>query len=304
MQKKSVMMVALPALLGLALCLLNIAGADLFCLTTGCAIYAGYALFGLSFYAYGALGFGVIALLAFAAGKVARAVTLLGVTLLAALMIDGLFLGWQLLYWPCSSCLVVALLVGAAAVGFWRAWPHWQPRLLKGALLLWLTLLIPVTVAVGKDVLLVPWVIHGPASATVQIFFSPSCPACDTEVEKLLRSPASARTAFIPIAKNQRDMRLLAALLREGIEGPADLARLFRGELADDAAPSLLLRWRLARNKMVLAGLGSQTIPLIFSQTVLEVSKEPDLLLTFPGFEAFAEPAECGVFDPQEQSCK
>lgn len=298
------MMIAIPALLGLILCLLNAAGADLFCLTTGCTLYAGYSLFGLSFYVYGAFGFGVMAILALIARIASGTVTLLGVTILSALVIDALFLGWQILYWPCLSCLVVALLLGATAVGFRRGWPEWRPKLIKGVLIIWTFLLIPVAVAAGKEVLLSPWVMHGSPKASVRVFFSPSCPTCATEVVKLLKSPEGERAAFVPIAKNERDVRLLATLLQDEIAGSADLASLFQDDLEEHVDPPLLLRWRLARNKMALASLGVQTIPLILSQTVMEVSRQPDYLLTVPGSRELTEPDGCGAFDPQETSCE
>lgn len=81
-------MIILPALLGLALCLLKAAGVKLFCLTAGCAIYSGYSLFGLSFAIYGAIGFGVILLLAASAGKISRAPVWLGETILTGLILD------------------------------------------------------------------------------------------------------------------------------------------------------------------------------------------------------------------------
>lgn len=297
-------MIIFPALLGLALCLLNAAGADLFCLTTGCNLYAGYSLFGLSFFFYGALGFGVIFLLAIRAKKVSRAPVLLGGIILAALALDLLFLVWQILYWPCSSCLVVAFLLGWTAVGFRRTYPRWQRHLFQGVLLAWFVLLIPVTVATGKEVLLKPWAIYGPAEASVRVFFSPTCPACKSEVNKLLQSSEVAHMAFYPIAKNEKDVRLLTALLQAGITQPAHLGSLFSAELNEATNPSLRLRWRLAKNKMTLAQLGIQTIPLILSSTVLEGARPPwENLFSAPDLAPAADTTGCGAFDQQELPC-
>jgi len=295
-------MIILPALLGLALCLLNAAGAKLFCLTAGCSLYAGYALFGLSFYVYGAIVFGVIALLAVAGRKIPRAAPLLGGIILAALFLDLFFLGWQLLYWPCSSCLVVALLLGGTAAGFWRTHPLLCRHLFKGVLLVWLALFIPSALAAGKEVLLTPWAVYGPADASVRVFFSPTCPACTNEVTKLLQNKEVARMAFYPIAKNDRDLGLLATLLQEGITNPADLGKLFRAGLPETTA-SLRLRWRLARNKMALARHGAQTIPLILSTTVITEARPPwENLLSPTDPSQPAEATGCGVVE--EVSCK
>lgn len=299
-------MIIIPALLGFALCLLNAAGAKLFCLTSGCALYAGYSLFGLSFYVYGAIVFGVIFLLAVTVRKMPRVVPLLGGIILTTLFFDLLFLGWQLLYWPCSSCLVVALLLGGTAAGFWRSYPPLCRHLFKGVLLVWLILFIPSVVAAGKEVLLTPWALYGPADASVHVFFSPTCPACTSEVNKLLQNPEVARMAFYPVAKNDRDLHLLAALLQEGIEQPANLGRLFGSDMKEATSLPLRLRWRLAKNKMALARHGAQTIPFILSSTVLSEPRAPweNLLSPPPASTAPAEATGCGIVNQSELPCE
>lgn len=298
-------MILFPSLLGLALCLLNATGAGLFCLTSGCALYAGYSLFGLSFYVYGAIAFGMIALLAANAGKIPRAVPWLGRIILLGLVLDLLFLGWQLLYWPCSSCLVVALLLGCTAAGFWRTYPQLCRRLYKGVLLGWLILLIPSVIAAGKEVLLTPWALYGPADASIRVFFSPTCPACKTEVTKLLQSPEVNRIAFYPIAKNEPDLRLLTTLLQEGIEQPADLKRLFLADFSPEASPALSLRWRLAKNKMALAGYGAQTIPFILSSSVISGPRLPwENLFSPADLTPPEESGGCGIVNQEEEPCE
>lgn len=299
-------MILFPALLGLTLCLLNAAGAGLFCLTSGCALYAGYSLFGLSFYVYGAIGFGMIVLLAATAGKIPRAAPWLGGIILIGLVLDLLFLGWQLLYWPCSSCLIVALLLGWSAAGFWRTYPQLCRRRFKGVLLIWFILLIPAVVAAGKEVFITPWALYGPTDASVRVFFSPTCPACAREVNKLLQHPEVARMAFYPLAKNDRDLRLLAALLQEGVEQPANLGRLFGSDMKEAKSLPLSLRWQLAKNKMALARHGAQTIPFILSSTVLEGSRPPwENLFSPPGPTPTAESSSgCGVVEQQDLPCE
>lgn len=298
-------MIILPALLGLALCLLNAAGAQLFCLTSGCALYAGYSLFGLSFYVYGAVVFGVIFLLAVAVRKILRVPPLLGGIILTALFFDLLFLGWQILYWPCSSCLVVALLLGWTAAGFWRSYPPLCRHLFKGVALVWLILFITAGVAAGKEVFLTPWALYGPTDASVHVFFSPTCPACTSEVNKLLQSPEVARMAFYPVAKNDQDLRLLAALLQEGIEQPANLGRLFGSDMKEATSLPLRLRWRLAKNKMALARHGAQTIPFILSSTVISASQPPWENLLSPSDSTHpAETSGCGIVNQQELPCE
>lgn len=298
-------MIIFPALLGLALCVLNAAGANLFCLTTGCSLYAGYSLFGLSFSVYGAIGFGIILLLAIRAQKGSRAPLLLGATITAGLALDSLFLGWQIFFWPCSSCLVMAMLLGWTALSFRRSYPHLPRRLFKGVLIVWLILLIPVTIATGKEVFLSPWAIYGPTDASIRVFFSPTCPACQSEVTKLLQSSDVSRIAFYPIAKSEVDLRLLAARLQEGITQPADLEKLFLSDPIQAPNPPLRLRWRLAKNKMALAGYGAQTIPFILSPKLIEGARPPwENLFSAPeSAPSSGDATGCGAFGQEELPC-
>jgi len=298
-------MIIIPALLGLVLCLLNAAGADIFCLTDGCAIYASYSLFGLSIYSGGAAGFAVILVLALLSGKSGFGRSLLFWTIFIGLILDMVLLAWQLMYWPCSSCLAVAVLLGGAGAGFWLKFPHLHRRLLKGVLLVWVVMLVPAAVAAGKEILVSPWMIYGSPKADIQVFFSPTCPACSTEVAKLLKSAELDRVAFYPVAKNERDVRLVAALLRQDVAVAQDLGKLFQIEPDATLEPSLELRWQLARNKMVLARHGAQMIPFIVSPTVMEMPQQSfDRTFHQPNlFEAF-EPKGCGPIGPPGLSCE
>lgn len=301
-------MILLPALLGLILCLLNASGAKIFCLTTGCEIYAGYSFFGLSFYTIGSAAFALILLLTLLARQHPRALTLLYGTILGGITLDLLFLIWQILYWPCSSCLLVALLLGwLAGALLWRH-PRLQCALSKGLLAVWLVLLITVSIAIAKETLLAPWALYGPPDAEIRVFFSPSCPACATEVSKLLHSPEIGRTAFYPIAKNEGDRRRIAALLKQGITSARDLEELFASGRDAAGEPSATLRWRLARNKMTLARYGVTTIPLILSKSLVAVAKPSiaDLLSSPPPPTTTAPVGTtgCGVTDHQETPCQ
>ena len=298
-------MIIISALLGLALCLFSAAGVEFFCVTDGCAIYAGLSLFGVSFYSIGAAGFAAILILALVAGKKERARSLLFWTILAGLLLDMVLLAWQLLYWPCSTCLVVALLLAGTGVGFRLRFPRWHRWLLKGALLGWLVLLIPSAVAVGKEVLVTPWPIYGSPDADIQVYFSPTCPACSSEVEKLLKSDELKRMVFYPVAKDERDARLVATLLQQGVAEARDLLTLFAIEPDPSIQPSAGLRWQLARNKMLLARYGARTIPFIVSPTVVRMAPPAINPLPSPAdpFDAFG-PQGCGLFGASDLSCE
>lgn len=304
-------MIIVPALLGLILCLLNAGGANLFCLTIGCQLYAGYTLFGYSFYVYGAVGFGLIALLALVArnGRFA-AVTLLGVVIALGLLLDLVALVWQNLYWSCASCLIVALFLGWAALGFWRTHPRFCGRFFKGLLLVWGLLLLPVLIAAGKEVLLPPWAIYGPANAEIRVFFSPTCPACGVAVEQVLASPAAETAAFYPVAKSDVDLQLLAQLLARDTVDAQALRDLFAAEPDPDVVAEPNLRWRLARNRMVLARYGVQTIPLVLSPRVLQPpaaapkSSPAADLFSPPDFLGAPAPDGCGILSPTNETCE
>jgi len=306
-------MIFIPALLGLILCLLNAGGANLFCLTVGCELYAGYSLFGYSFYLYGAVGFAIILVLALLArsGRV-TAVSLLGLALVFGLLLDLVALVWQNLYWSCASCLIVALLLGWAALGFWRSHPRSCGRFFKGLLLVWGLLLLPVMVAAGKEVLLPPWAIYGPPDAEVRVYFSPTCPACSVAVAQVLSSPDGEAAAFYPVAKNDVDLQLLAQLQAQGKVDAQALRNLFAAEPDPTVVAESSLRWRLARNRMNLARYGVKTIPLILSPRALEPpsaagpspsSSSADLFAP-PDFLGEPAPDGCGILSPASEACE
>jgi hypothetical protein len=267
------LLIILFALLGLVFCALRVSGVDLPCATSGCRIYAGYTLLGIPVYLYGAAGFGLILLLALAAGHRTLMRGMLFLVLVAGLLLDALFLGWQVLYWPCLSCLIVALLFALTALGGLAAFPSFRRGSFYTALILWLIAFVPVAINAAKEIYLQPWAIYGPADAPVRIFFSPTCPACAAAAEKILDDPALAeRTRFIPVAKNDEDARRLARLMANGSPALQDLRGLFHGDGEAGPLPDRQLRLSLARNKMALARLGIDSIPLILSDEVVQSS--------------------------------
>lgn len=297
-------MIILPAFLGLVFCLINAMGADFLCLTSGCAIYANYTLFGLSFYLYGAIAFALILVLAIAARKKHLFARILWPVLLLGLFLDTLFLGWQMFFWPCLSCLIVALLLGWAAVAYWLKYPFARGQIFKGVLLLWVIFLIPVAISASKEIFMSPWPIYGDPDASIRIFFSPTCPACATEIAKLLQSPYAERVGYYPVAKDERDMELFAAFLEEEIKEARDLQKLFLENGARTVEPSRDLRWKLMRNQIALASYGAQTIPYMTSPMVLEIPQPSfDGMFSQPAPWEQPEPGGCGFFGAQDEPC-
>lgn len=288
----------LPAALGLIFCTLNAAGAELLCVSSGCGIYAGYTLGGLSINILGAAGFGVILLLGLLASRRPLFRWLLFAVLISGLLIDALFLFWQILYWPCTSCLVVALLLALSVLGALKAFPPFRTTAVHLALLLWFAAFVPVAAAAGKEILLQPWPAVGPADAPVAVYFSPTCPACEKTVREILALPDLAgQVAFFPIAKNTEDLGRLARILEPA--GEADLKALF--SLADGAPaePGLALRWKLARNKMALARLGADSVPLVLTPRLVQTAP----VVRLPLSEGGGFPAELFNLSPLEEGC-
>jgi hypothetical protein len=303
-----IVLLVLPAALGLIFCALNAAGAELLCVTSGCGIYAGYTLGGLSINILGAAGFGVILLLALLASRRSLFRWLLFAALISGLLIDTLFLFWQILYWPCTNCLFVALLLALCVLGTLKVFPSFRSKVVHLALLLWFATFVPVAATAGKEILLQPWPAVGPADAPVAVYFSPTCPACEKAVQEILDLPDLAgQVAFYPVAKNAEDLGRLARMLEH--EGEADLLALFSLAEGAPAEPGLALRWKLARNKMALARLGADTVPLVLTPRLVQTAPAGRLPLSDGGdfpLELFdASPFEqgCSADAPVEEAC-
>lgn len=264
--------------LGGLYCLLNAAGAKLFCGTMGCEIYAGYGLFGLSFYVYGFAGFLVIFLSALWYPRSA-ARWLISAAVGLALFFDTLFLIYQSLLWPCSSCQVVALLIGLTALSAVAGLKIPGRQVLTGLGLLWTIFFLFVALAVVKEIAFRPWPLYGSAEASVKVYFSPTCPACAEAVRKILDDPeASVKAAFYPVAKNGADEARLARLLRqsEGAPDAASILGLFEGEPNQPATLGLREKVLLFRNKMALSRADATSVPMIVSPYLFEARGAPN----------------------------
>jgi len=262
----------IASFLGGLYCLLNAAGADLFCATQGCEIYGSYGLFGISFYLYGFVGFlGIFLLTLFSSLPTTR--PLLALALGLALLFDTLFLIYQTLLWPCSSCQVVALLIGLSAFAGVKAYNLPGRKLLIAIGIIWSLFFFTVCVAVVKEVAFKPWPIYGTGEAPVKIYFSPTCPACEEVVREVLGVAQTAdQIGLYPLAKNSEDEARLARVLEpanEVVDANAVLG-LFAPASQQGPALSIPNRLRLLNNKMALARYGVTKVPLILSPNIFE----------------------------------
>jgi hypothetical protein len=307
MNFKSVLIPAAAAT-GLVVSILALAGITLPCQTSGCSLYAGLKIAGISPYALGATGFAAILLCWLLARSRPGMQFLLSWLLLGGVAISSAFLLWQNLYWPCTTCLVVALAIGVAAGAARATIPVCRTRAMTAALVLWAVLFIPALLAAGKESLLTATPVHGSARAPVKIFFSPTCPACQNVVLEALENPGLAQNlALIPIAKDREDLRRLASHYALG----TPIADLFR--TAGDNPPPLTLRQRLdlSRNKMVLASMGATSVPVVIAPRLItpapalppaNASLEEFYQSLFPDQYQLYEPG-CDLQETIESSC-
>lgn len=262
------------ALAGIALCVANFLGAEMFCYTKGCEVYT----WGKDFYLLGAAGFAGILVLVmgrerFGAGR------LLMLALGAGLVIDTLLLGYQFLLWPCSSCLAVALLFGLTAAAALCAYQDLRRGWIFATAGIWTVCFFAVGLATAKDVLFQPWNIAGNDQAEIRVFFSPSCNSCEQVIRQLVDTVGELdQVGFYPMAKNSEDVARIARILPKmkdpALRGQA-LKSLFVSDIGRESeankTDSLGLRERFGLwcNKVALARTGRTTVPEIVAPKLL-----------------------------------
>lgn len=247
-------------LTGLVLCLGSALGlTKALCLTEGCRLYQGYGFLGLSMHIWGAL--------AFAAGLIMLLCPLCRLAVYRrflhfCLWAEIVLLTWQVIYLPCSECLLVGLIWGLLAM------LEMRERL---SFKIWSGVFLVALVLLGKD-LLHPWPVYGQTGSAVKVFFSPSCPGCRGEIEKLLAGGEVdlGRVAFYPVALKSGDYERVEAF-QNVLKYTLDIPQAFQAFWSETVnAPVgwrewLTVRIGLLRNRMVLARMGVNKIPLVVS---------------------------------------
>lgn len=235
------------------------------CSSSGCSVYSEYSLFNLSFYIYGGLGFLVLAVAILLSDKFQCLKKVTATFLASALVVDSLLLCYQIFYWRCSSCFIVACLLGACAILYISSSTVECPKLLKCSFVIWILAFIPVGVLLAKDLTSSPWVIYGPENASVKLYFSPTCLTCEKTIKEIFSHVENDTSiALIPIAKNEEDQKRLAHYLEQKRSGNDDIDLLFSG---DTHACSLegKDRFCVEKNKMLLSNMGYKTVPIVIA---------------------------------------
>jgi hypothetical protein len=267
--------IPLVAAAGAGFCLVNALGWHLPCATGGCEVYADFTLFGYSLYFWGVAGFAALALAALVLAATGRERPY-GLLLAGALLADTGCLFYQSLFGPCGNCLLVAAMVGGTAVLSMVFHSRFRNRLIFGLTCLWTIFFINVGISFTKETIFRPWAVVSPPGAKVQVYFSPTCPACREAVEQVLRSPVGEEAAFYPVAKNSEDQVRIQSVLKEGLGGEQTLRRLFEQVDSVGSEAGIGLRLKLLRNKVALASRGFSRVPVIITPFVPNAPGQSD----------------------------
>ena len=263
---------ALLCLTGLLFCLwVHLTGGKALCLTDGCTLFQDFRLAGVSLWQAGTVLFAALLLLALP--RLVRAALHLSFLALAA---DTVLLGVMVFTAPCVNCLVVGALIALSFLAFRReTLPADAPR--SSLAVLWLILFIVNFGGVLRD-LADPW---SPLPArqeqtSVQVYFSPSCPACRTLVSL---SDELSDADWYPVPEDTRDIWLIAAMterleqgmslqkaveeVHEAVPSAADFDNDLSMRLGLLRPDMLFLQFRLWRNHAHVLAAGSNRLPFV-----------------------------------------
>ncbi len=288
----------LPAPFGLALCGLAFCGWNLWsadsvpCVSSGCLLFRDFTLGGFPMWWAGIAGFAVLALLALT-GRPPLGKLFAGI----GVLLDCLLLIILLTSAPCLPCLITGLLLALCYLAFLLACQGRQRpnarRAFSLLLFVWTLLFVANIGCLMRDTL-DPWpMLSAKTQTPVSAYVSPSCPACRQLMLELPPEQAD-RIVWYPVAENEQDVRVIAALIERLDQGerlaqalPKALENPVVGRL-DLLQPSLLLlQMRLWRNQARVLAQGG-TLPLV----------------EFPGLPAFLLPkkAQAAPAAPRRQT--
>ncbi len=277
---------------GLGFCVLSSMGVtDSLCFAKGCEVYKVYAIGGISLYWIGAAAFLILGVTLLFSGGDKALLFLTGLVLAGSFV----FLIVQFLLWPCTNCLMVAALLGIFAWGLaGRA-----GFFFRVLCMVWLLLFSSNLFMLARESI-PPWPVLGKNNADIQVFFSPTCPACRKVVEKIFQNPGAASSvAFYPLAKDDKDRQKLEILvqnLRQGIpaeEALADHWKPLDRQNAHDR--DWKITFNLWRNQLHLAKKGADQVPLVVSRDVFAAGSDPSRK---------SLPDGCSIFTPDSEGCE
>lgn len=262
-------------------------GGEVLCVSSGCEIFAGFKLFGVSLWLFAAAYFALslaLSVLAPAALKVLGA---------AAVLLDAVLLSVMLFVAPCVNCLIVGGLIFLTFVSAFGLMATIRTKPAAALALLW-ALLFAVNALSAVRESLPPYAIAGDADAPVKVYFSPSCEACAGAVEKL---GGRADVAFFPVIEKDGDLAFVAALeeaLAKGASLPEAFAeRKAAGTAQPEPQVPALLRLALWRNAAHLAACRAKVLPHIEFAGLPEALSEPRQPTFDPARDFFKPSSSC-----------
>jgi hypothetical protein len=137
----------------------------------------------------------------------------------------------------------------------------------------WAVLFLAAIAMLAKD-LIKPWPVYGGQDSAVKVFFSPSCKHCRETVENLMAGGFQGEdVAFFPVALEGEDPQRVARF-QHVMGDTLNLSLAFQACWGDPEPCSLgilgclKLHLGLIRNKMVLARMGADEVPLVLSKAM------------------------------------
>lgn len=254
------------------------------CISSGCNLYQGGELGGLTVWWFGIFGFGLLAILAIV-GKAKLGLIIAGI----GLCIDTVLFIIMAMTLPCMSCLFVGFLLAITYYFFRKTvllaeLSEENTETKRSFLLLCWGLLFLVNIVLVFRGLIVPWALPvGDTSSlsSVSIYFSPSCAACQKFIMNLPESEVQKSTWY-PISERSEDIAVIARLEYILKSRKITLAEAFTLSVSTEpftileklSPECILLQLRLWVNKAHVLEEGDGRMPL------LEFRGVPSMLLS------------------------
>ncbi len=251
----------LTAILGLVFCAWSAYGnAFQICLSAGCEMSKDMAIGGISLWWFGCAAFATLIILSFSGRP------LLGVVVAGAFLVaDAALLILMLMTVSCLSCIIVAIFFALTYTAFRYAGKGYDPVSRSWFILFWWILFVANMGGVLRENM-TPWAMVGPEEPSVNVYFSPTCPAC---MDALVAMAPNPTAAFYPVLKKESEFPLVVHMADALAEGKNIQEALVYAQGVQDAPPkqgffaTSLLRLRLIFNESYLMRNGMSAVPVI-----------------------------------------
>ncbi|MBP3730591.1 MAG: hypothetical protein J6I40_03870 [Mailhella sp.] len=286
----------LPAILsaaGIAFCSwVMMTGGDALCVTEGCSLFQDFRIAGYSLWEGGLVFFTLLLLLC-----LLRLSGVAALTAGAGLAADIILLSVMLFTAPCFNCLAAGALIALCYLALLHEAKSSRTGKTGHSLLAaaWTVLFLFNVGGIIRDAS-VPWtpVTHD-GSGDVQVWFSPSCPACQKLVLQYENIPGAA---WYPVAEDAADLWVIKSMadeLAKGVPLPEAAAR------AREAVPRPFVETPSNRMAMLRPGMLLLQLRLWINRAhVLSAGSSRLPFVEFKGLPAFLMPADPAAQEKQD----